>query len=127
MPNGLEREAVPGLPPEPLAYFKALMERQLGVMAAMGHGTTPVYITEMNGYTRPAPVFLRNAYTWLDGLNRTGPCQSAGRVLVRIRRWFGVGPRGPCQAAEHASGVQGSGPDPPAGAVTTAPPTAYPR
>lgn len=79
---GLEQAPVPGLPAEPLAYFQALVERQLDVMAAAGHVRTPVYITEMNEYTRPEAAFVRAAYAWLDGLNR------AGRARVRAACWF---------------------------------------
>ena len=79
---GLEREPVPGLPAEPLAYFKALMERQLGVMAATGHARTPVYITEWNQYTHPEPRFVRAVYAWLNGLNQSG------RARLKAACWF---------------------------------------
>lgn len=79
---GLEQAPVPGLPAEPLGYFQALVTRQLDVMTAAGHARTPVYITEMNAYTRPEAAFVRAAYAWLDGLNRTG------RARIRAACWF---------------------------------------
>jgi hypothetical protein len=79
---GLEAEPVPGLPPEPLAYFKALVSHQLAAVDAAGHGATPLFITEMNEYTRPEPAFVHAAYGWLDGLN----LQRRGDILAAA--WF---------------------------------------
>ncbi len=79
---GLEAEPVPGLPPEPLAYFQALVRRQLVAVDGAGHGATPLFLTEMNQYTAPEPAFVHAAYGWLDGLNAA----RRGDILAAV--WF---------------------------------------
>jgi len=85
---GLEADHVPGLPRDRLAYFQILVERQLAVIDAAGHGATPLYLTEMNEYTDPDANFVRTAYAWLDQRNasRRGDIQAAAWFV-----WHGGG------------------------------------
>jgi hypothetical protein len=68
---GLEAEPVAGLPADRLAYFQALVERQLAAVDGAGHDATPLYLTEMNAYTDPDADFIRGSFAWLDTLNGT--------------------------------------------------------
>jgi hypothetical protein len=79
---GLEAEPVPGLPSDRLAYFQALVERQLEVIDAAGHETTPLYLTEMNEYDDPDATFVRAAYRWLDERNAS----RRGDIMAAV--WF---------------------------------------
>lgn len=78
---GLEAEPVPGLPPDRLAYFQALVRRQREAIDGAGHAATPLYITEMNEYTDPTAAFMEAAYGWLGAEN-------ARRGGIRAAAWF---------------------------------------